>query len=82
MAANDNVITCGADFTFEELLAGAIGEDASGKPTLRLHDSDSVSGSKFFPCGSAIDGENVNAALRNLFTLDSNGDIAIRVSLL
>lgn len=82
MAANDNVIACGAEFTFEELLAGAIGLDASGKPTLRVHDSDSVSGSKFFDCGAAIDPTNLNAALKNLFTLDGNGDIAIRISIL
>lgn len=82
MAANDNVISCGADFTFEELLAGAIGLDSSGKSTLRLHDSDSVSGSKLFGCGSDGTEENLDAGLKSLFTLDANGDIAIRVSLL
>ena len=82
MAANDNVIECGTDFTFEELLAAALGKDSSGKTTLRLHDSDSVSGSKVFACGSDGTAENLKAALKGLFALDSNGDIAIRVSLL
>lgn len=82
MAANDNVVSCGADFTFEELLAAAIGKDSSGKATLRLHDSNSVSGSKFFACGSDGTDQQLDAGLKALFTLDSNGDIALRVSLL
>lgn len=82
MAANDNVIGCGADYTFKELLAAAIGKDASGKSTLRLYDSNSVSGSKLFGCGSDMTEENLDAGLKSLFSLDANGDIAIRVSLL
>jgi hypothetical protein len=82
MAANDNVIACGADFSFEELLAAAIGKDASGKPTLRLHDSNSVSGSKFFDCATGISKQGIEAGLKGLFTLDSQGDVAIRVSLI
>lgn len=82
MAANDNVIECGTAFTLEELLAGAIGKDSSDKPTLRLHDSNSVSGSKYFSCAVPVDKGTVEDALKSLFTLDGNGDIAIRVSLL
>lgn len=82
MAANDNVIACGSDLGFQELLAACVGLDASNKPTLRLYDSNSVSGSKFFACGTPVDKDNINNAVRSLFTLDANGDIALRVSLL
>lgn len=82
MAVNDNVIACGADYSFQELLVAAIGKDASGKSTLRLHDSNSVSGSKLFPCGTDGTQSNLDAGLKSIFTLDTNGDFAIRVSLL
>lgn len=80
MAANDNVIKCAADFTLEELLASAIGKDATGKPYIRLYETTDVSGSKFFPCAQPVDKDNVDAVLRNLFTLNANGDIAIRIA--
>lgn len=82
MAANDSAISCSTDLTFEEMLAGCIGLDSSSKPTLRLYDSNSVAGSKFFSCGNPADKDNLKNGLRSLFTLDANGDMAIRVSLL
>jgi len=78
MAANDNVLACGTDFTFNELLASAIGKDATGKPYLRLYAATNIAGSKFFDCGTPIDETNVNSVLRNLFALDANGDVALR----
>jgi hypothetical protein len=78
MAANDNAISCGTEFTLTELLASAIGKDATGKPYLRLYATNNVSGSKFFDCGQPVDPTNVDSVLKNLFTLDSNGDVALR----
>ena len=82
MAANDNVIGCGNDYDFTKLLAAAIGKDSSGKYTLRLHDSNSVAGSKVFDCNNPYSPQALEAATNGLFTLDANGDIAIRVSLI
>jgi hypothetical protein len=81
MALNDNVIGCGKDFSLLELLAAAIGEDSSGKPTLRVIDSNAVSGSKFFDCSTAADPVSLEAAFKNLFAFDSNGEIALRISI-
>lgn len=79
MAANDNVLSCGNDLTFMELLSGAIGVDATGHPYIRLKTTTNVAGSKFFSCGNAGgDPENIQAGLRGIFTLDANGDWAIR----
>lgn len=78
MAANDNVIGCANDLTFMELLSGAIGVDASGKPYIRLKTTTNVAGSKFFGCSVGAHPDNVQAGLRGLFSLDSNGDWAIR----
>lgn len=79
MAANDNKVACGTDITFEELLASAIGKDASGKPYLRLYAATNVSGSKFFDCaGIPADKANIQAVLKNLFAIDANGDVALR----
>lgn len=82
MATNDNAISCGADFTLEELLSGCIGKDSSNKPTLRLYESAATAGSKFFACGNPVDETNFAAVLKNLICLDSNGDFAVRVSIL
>lgn len=79
MAANDDKIACGTDLTFMELLASAIGKDASNKPYLRLYATTNVSGSTFFGCdGVPADEANIEAVLKNLFTLDANGDVALR----
>lgn len=80
MAANDNVVGCGKTFTLKELLIGAIGQDASGKSTLRLHSSASVDDSAIKTCANKEVQEE--EALMSLFTLDTNGDIAVRVSIL
>lgn len=77
MAANDNVIGCATDLTFMELLSGAIGVDATGHPYVRLKTTTNVVGSKFFRCANS-DETSVEAGLRGLFTLDANGDWAIR----
>ncbi len=77
MAANDNVIGCANDVTFMELLSGAIGKDATGHAYVRLITTTNVSGSKFFACANS-DSESAEAGLRGLFSLDSNGDWAIR----
>ena len=79
MAANDNAIGCAIDVTFQELLSGAIGKDTSGKAYMRLYAATNVAGSKFFGCANGGD-ENIEAGLRALFTLDSNGDWAIRTA--
>lgn len=78
MAAQDPAIECGTDFTLLELLASAMGEDASGRKYIRLITTTNVSGSKAFSCGIPVDKDNVEAELKNLFALDANGDIAIR----
>lgn len=81
MAANDNALTCSnKDLTLEELFAAAIGKDASGKPYLRYYDTTNVAGSKFIACGFPVDAQNLTDVFRNLFTLDANGDIALRVA--
>lgn len=80
MAANDNVVDCGKVFTLKELLIGAIGQDSSGKSTLRLHSSNSVNDSTLLNCTNKMVTED--EALMSLFTLDTNGDIAVRVSVL
>ncbi len=77
MAANDNVIGCANDVTFMELLSGAIGVDATGHPYIRLKTTTNVIGSKFFGCANGGE-ENIEAGLRGLFSLDANGDWAIR----
>jgi hypothetical protein len=77
MAANDNVIGCATDLTFMEMLSGAIGVDATGHPYIRLKTTTNVAGSKFFGCANGGD-TNIEAGLRGIFTLDSNGDWAIR----
>lgn len=78
MAANDNAVTCGKELGLLELFVSAIGTDASGKPTLRLYKS-SDTGVDFSTCSKNLNAEEI---ARNLFTLDSNGKIAVRVSIL
>lgn len=80
MAANDNAITCGADFTLMELLAGSIGVDSTGKNYLRYYEPTNVAGSKAFTCTSAVDALSVEAVVKSIFALDSNGDLAIRIA--
>jgi hypothetical protein len=82
MATNDNALTCAKkDVTFWEMLAGAIGVDAAGKKYIRTHKVTPVPGSSGISCtnGISTDEELLNE-FRNFFTLDTNGDIAIRVS--
>lgn len=81
MAANDNVVTCGSTFTLKELLLAAIGKDASGKSTLRLYESAAVDDSNLVNC-AVLGSVEVDEALKSIFTLDDNGDVAIRVSIL
>lgn len=77
MAANDNAQICAADFTLQELLAAAIGQDATGKNYLRLYTATGVAGSKAVICGAFSDTEDL---LKSVFTLNAAGDIAIRTS--
>lgn len=78
MAAQDPAIECGADFTLTELLASAIGVDASGRRYIRLITTTNVAGSKAFSCGQPVDPLNIEAEIKNIFALDANGDVAIR----
>lgn len=82
MAANDNVLDCNTGaLTFWEMLGSAIGVQADGKKYLRMHVVTPVAGSSAISCGSGINSpEELMSEMRNLFTLDSNGDVAIRVS--
>lgn len=78
MALNDSAITCpNSAVTFDELLLSAIGTDSSGKPTLRVIDSNDT-GTNFVTCDKGLTKEEV---LRQLFALDSNGKVAIRISI-
>lgn len=77
MAANDNVIICGADFTLDELIIGAIGQDASGKNYIRTYSATGVAGSKASICGSDIDRDTL---LKSVFTLNAAGDMCVRLS--
>lgn len=79
MAANDNVQGCGSDLTFMELLSGAIGKDSTGHAYVRLKTTTNVAASKFFGCANS-DTASVEAGLKALFTLDANGDWAIRTA--
>lgn len=81
MALNDNVIGCGKDFSVLELISGAIGKDSSGKFTLRVIDSNAVAESKAFDCGNSTDPVTLEAVIKGLFAFDSNGDIALRISI-
>ncbi len=78
MAAQDPAIFCGADFTLSELIASAIGVDASGRRYIRLITTTNASGSKAFACGQPVDQLNIDAEMKNVFALDANGDVAIR----
>lgn len=79
MAANDNVVTCGnSEITLLELLASAMGEDASGKVYLRLYAATDVADSKAFACGEPVGEEQILNKLRGAFTLNANGDVCIR----
>jgi len=80
MAANDNAITCGADFSFLDLLASAIGVDATGKNYLRYYEPTNVAGSKAVICGGDASQTNLDAIVLSLFALDANGDVAIRIA--
>lgn len=82
MVANDNAVTCALqDITLAELIASAIGKDASGKPYLRYYETTNVAGSKFFACdGIPPDFSNMPSVFANLFALDANGDISLRVA--
>jgi len=83
MAANDNAVSCtNKDVTFFSMLAQCIGVDASGNKTLRVHSSASVNNSTGLACGGANDGLNTQASLLELFTYDTNNDLAIRMSIL
>ena len=81
MALNDDVIGCGKDFDVLELIAGAVGKDSTGKFTLRVIDSNAVAGSKTFDCGNSVDPVTLEAVIKGLFAFDSNGDIALRISI-
>lgn len=81
MAANDNYLGCGEDIGWKELLTAAIGVDATGHYTLRVIDSDAVAGSSPFPCGTPPDATNLDKVLAGLFAFDSNGDVALRISI-
>lgn len=81
MALNDNVTECGTYHSLIELMASAIGKDATGKATLRVIDSNAVAGSRFFDCSNGVTPQDLEAAFKALFAFDSNGDIALRVSL-
>lgn len=78
MAANDNVVSCtNSEITFWELLSGAIGVDAQGKQYVRLYATTNVAGSKAFDCTNQVGGMGPGD-FRGIFTLDANGDWAIR----
>lgn len=81
MALNDDVIGCGKDFSLFELIAAAIGKDATGHFTLRVIDSDAVAGSNAFDCSTSVDPVALEAVYKGLFAFDSNGDIALRISI-
>lgn len=82
MATNDSAIDCAkSELTFWELLAAAVGKEASGKKYIRTHKVTAVAGSKGVSCGAGINSEaELQNELRNMFCLDANGDIAIRIS--
>jgi hypothetical protein len=81
MAAGDNVVSCSnPDATFLELLFSAIGKDASGNKYLRLKTTTAVAGSKAFTCGEPLGEEQMKNELRSLFVIDTNGDVALRVT--
>ncbi len=82
MATNDNGISCAKqDLSFWELLAGCIGKEASGKKYIRTHKVTPVSGSKGIDCNSGINSqEELENEMRNIFCLDANGDLAIRIT--
>lgn len=80
MAANDDAISCGADFTLMELLAGCIGVDASSKNYIRNYETTNVAGSKAFTCGGSVTPQDVDAVLKSCFALDANGDMCIRIA--
>lgn len=82
MATNDNALTCAKkDVLFWELLAGAIGVDASGKKYIRTHKVSPVAGSSGISCTNGISTEEeLLNEFRNFFCLDANDDIAIRIS--
>lgn len=82
MAANDNAIDCNkSELSFVDMLAACIGVDAGGKKYFRTHKVNPVAGSKGISCGSGINSElELQNEMRNLFCLDTNGDVALRVS--
>jgi len=77
MAANDNVIVCGADFTLDELIIGAIGQTADGKNYIRTYSASGVAGSKAAICGSDVDRDTL---LKSVFTFNAAGDMCVRLS--
>jgi len=81
MATNDNALSCQSNIQFYEMLAAALGKEASGKVYLRTHKVTAVAGSKAIACqGSGIDEETLEIELGRVFCIDANGDIAIRIS--
>lgn len=82
MAANDSALDCTkSELTFSELLAGCIGKQANGNKYLRTHKVTPVAGSSGIDCNSGINSEEeLENELRNIFCLDTNGDMALRIS--
>lgn len=80
MAANDNAIICGADFTLEELLIACIGQTADGKNYIRTYSASGVAGSKAAICASSVEKQDVDAILKSVFTLNAAGDYCVRLS--
>jgi hypothetical protein len=73
MALDPNA--CGSSVTFEEMLHSAIGVDAEGNPFLRMVNVTDT-GDDYITCGAD---KALNPA--QLFALDSNDKIALRVSI-
>jgi hypothetical protein len=73
MALDPNA--CGSNLTFEEMFKSAIGTDSEGNPLLRMVNV-ADSGTDFYTCGTD---KILNPA--QLFQLDSNDKIALRVSI-
>jgi hypothetical protein len=82
MSTNDNAVTCSTSAaSIFELIAGCLGKESSGNVYLRTHKVTPVEGSNAIDCGSGINSdEELLVFLRNAICLDSNGDMAIRIS--
>jgi len=78
MAANDNKVACGIDFTAEELLASCVGVDAGGKNYIRFFEATEVGGSTPFSCGNPVTPDDLVAVLKSCICLNTAGDACIR----